>query len=327
MNLIKFNNEKDKLSGIDYIRVFALITLVIWHSICVYTGWKNQLPEITSALTDNEIVIWWEQLARLLIPDAQMPLFTIISGFIYSYLYHYKDKYKDFKHLIQNKIKRLLIPYFIIGTIVVITIYDWPLISIIKGQAHHLWYCIMLFWCFLAIGIFDRCSSRIKAFIIILSLILQYIKLNFPILGLDKFLFYFPYFLFGYYIALYYNELKKYIPISIVIILYLAFTYLIKLGSFSEIIRCYLFSTILLTSIPMNIKTNKAIKLLSKYSFGIYVFHEWFMWNIAHLPFMKNIIIQHTILYPIILFTIVFSISTILTHISLKTKIGKYLLL
>lgn len=318
---------KEKLTNIEYIRFYALITLVIWHSICVYTGWQARLPEITSALSTSDIPQWWAKFAYLFIPDAQMPLFTIISGFIYSYLYHFKNKYRDLKNLIQNKIKRLLIPYFIIGTIVVSTIYDWPLSTIYTGEAHHLWYCLMLFWCFIAVGIFDRCPPKVKVLIIILSIALQYIKPQINILGLHRFFSYFPYFIFGYYLSLYYSIIKKNIHFSIPLILYFIFSYLIHINFFSTTIRCCLFACFLLCCIPMDIKPNKIITLLSKYSFGIYVFHEWFLWNIAHLPFMKDFIIQHTILYPIIIFIIVFTISTILTHLSLKTKIGKYLLL
>ena len=88
----------------------------------------------------------------------------------------------------------------------------------------------------------------------------------------------------------------------------------------------YLFPISLFAIVPIHIQSNKFITLISKYSFGIYVFHEWFLWNMAHIEIIQTFAIKQQILYPLFAFVGVFLLSILLTHYSLKTKIGKYLL-
>lgn len=78
--------------------------------------------------------------------------------------------------------------------------------------------------------------------------------------------------------------------------------------------------------VPQNIKVGNAVTKISAYSFGIYVFHEWFLWNMAHIDALHPFIIEHQILYPIIAYVSIFSISLVLTKLSLKTKVGRFLL-
>ena len=68
------------------------------------------------------------------------------------------------------------------------------------------------------------------------------------------------------------------------------------------------------------------LKMISKYSFGIFVFHQWIIWNVTRWDPMSVIIDDHYILFPLLLFMVVFSISLVLTHYSLKTQVGRYLL-
>lgn len=69
---------------------------------------------------------------------------------------------------------------------------------------------------------------------------------------------------------------------------------------------------------------------IGKYSFGIYVFHQWIIWNITRIPFIisyiQPLMIEHDILFPLVLYIIIFLFSMLLTKISIKTKLGKYLL-
>lgn len=51
-----------------------------------------------------------------------MPLFIFISGFIYSYNKLERDKYSDKNLFIENKFKRLIIPYILVGVFYVIPI-------------------------------------------------------------------------------------------------------------------------------------------------------------------------------------------------------------
>lgn len=74
------------------------------------------------------------------------------------------------------------------------------------------------------------------------------------------------------------------------------------------------------------LKSNDKIKNLCKYSFGIYVFHHWIAWDIVWFPPISNVLREHYVLFPLVLTIIVFSLSYLLTALSFKTRLGKYLL-
>ena len=127
-------------------------------------------------------------------PNANMPLFTVISGFVYAYLRR-QGKYIDTKEFLVKKVRRLLIPYLVIGTIVVFTIADWSPKSIIFGNAHHLWYCAMLFWCFVYIRIYEIVPIWLKSIAILLAVTSQFVSIPYDLLGIVKGMNYFPYLL------------------------------------------------------------------------------------------------------------------------------------
>ena len=194
------NNRGGQLINVNFIRVYALISLVVWHSLCIYLGWGAYLPMIQEQVGDTIITKVYRLFALIFIPDANMPLFTAVSGFVYSYLYYQKEKYRLFRGLVVSKTKRLFIPYCVIGTFVVFTIYDWSFTSILMGEAHHLWFCLMLFWCFIAIYGYQRLSKYVQAIIIPIVFLLQIKHPDIPYCGINRFFAYFPYFIFGVYL-------------------------------------------------------------------------------------------------------------------------------
>ena len=132
-----------KIIEVNYLRSYAIITIVIWHCfVCPLSAWN--LIEHTKETTIISM------LARFFIPDANMPLFTFISGYLFAYLYKKdKEKYGNFKPLLRAKFDRLVIPFLIIGTLVNITMPERYLYMIMNGEGSHLWFCMMLFWCFI----------------------------------------------------------------------------------------------------------------------------------------------------------------------------------
>jgi fucose 4-O-acetylase-like acetyltransferase len=50
------------------------------------------------------------------IPQANMPLFTCLSGYLFAHLYESKkDSYTTFRGILKNKFNRLVVPFLIIG--------------------------------------------------------------------------------------------------------------------------------------------------------------------------------------------------------------------
>jgi len=318
----------NRLSNIEFLRCLAVLTLVGWHSLCVYVGWYSFLPDITAAVGDTTLTHFYKVFTTcVLMPDANMPLFTVISGFVYAYLRR-QGKYQNNREFILKKAKRLMIPYFVIGTIVVFTIADWSPVTILFGNAHHLWYCAMLFWCFVYMRLFEIVPNYLKVIAVLVGILFQFVDPPYDILGLAKGVKYFPYFVMGYYLV---DRLPKLqmggVKIIIVIswLVCLVATIYLKWSPLTVILN-YLFVVMLFSVVPQNIKVGKAVVKISEYSFGIYVFHEWFLWNIAHIQALHPFIISHQIVYPSIAFVSIFTLSFILTKWSMKTKVGRWLL-
>ena len=75
------------------------------------------------------------------------------------------------------------------------------------------------------------------------------------------------------------------------------------------------------------LKQNKYVDVFCVYSFGIYVFHEWMSWGLYHHSTFFSVFEKYPIIYAFLFTIFDFIVSIILTHYSLKTKMGKYLLL
>lgn len=321
-----------KIQNVEWLRVIAVLSLVFWHSICVYTGWRSYLPNITYAVGDSIFTKFYILVAKVFLPDANMPLFTAISGFVYYYLRFYKSKYVETKSFLRNKIKRLMIPYFVIGTIVVFTIYDWSPTKVIYGDAHHLWYCAMLFWCFVGIRIYEKMPRWMLPLVVTICIASGFMTIPVDFLYIYRSLHYFPYFLVGYYLVSILPTIQskpRYIMCVVFVAVSLLLLSLLKVkyvSTLAGIGYTYAYPIVLFSVIPINIKSNKLISIISSYSFGIYVFHEWILWNAAHLEVLEGFIIKNQILYPFIMYISVILISMVCTNLCLKCKVGRFLL-
>ena len=96
---MKQNNKFDEIS---IMRAMAMTMIVAFHSLCFYNGrWAK-----VNAL---DISIWHRVSTFLDVIDLNM--FVFISGYLYGYLYIYKNKYRHPSEVIRIKAIRLLIPY------------------------------------------------------------------------------------------------------------------------------------------------------------------------------------------------------------------------
>lgn len=129
-----------RLTYISHIRVVAMLMIVYFHCICCYSGaWPEE-----SAYSANRVPFY--QVIGALLSNFHLPIFTLIAGFLYSYLYQ-QGRYNNKLRFIQGKIKRLIVPYIAVGTFIVF-FQDIPVKWMYLGISH-LWYLLFLFECFL----------------------------------------------------------------------------------------------------------------------------------------------------------------------------------
>lgn len=330
--------KESKLVVIDYMRFIAILSIVVWHcAICPYLCWN--LLDIKNLPINYPFRI----LATVFFPDAAMPLFTFISGYLFSYLIGL-GKYVLFRDFTFNKINRLIVPFLVIGTLVNITSYDRYLTDIPWGEGSHLWYCCMLFWCFIITWIAVRCFHSSSLYILLIaSLLLQlsvdnHFDMGFKLpLGIHHSFYYIGYFITGY--LLFKNKkiiewLNNYKKTFVTLYLAICIVPILNIHPFirlSLVVHNYLYSILLLVLLgSLKIQSsfvNNIITKVCRYSFGIYVFHEWISWDFCHIASVTVFLQEHYILFPFLNMIVIFAFSYTLTSISLKTRMGRYLLL
>lgn len=94
-----------RLNYITILRVVTVILVVFGHSICMYTDkWR--------VLNTTSFPIW--QNVADLIYAVHMPIFAIISGYLYMYI-RKSGGYDDAKLFFLKKTTRLVIPFIVWG--------------------------------------------------------------------------------------------------------------------------------------------------------------------------------------------------------------------
>lgn len=127
---------------------------------------------------------WWTSIHDS-IYTFHMPLFMFASGFVYIATKREDTKYKDF---IIKKIKRLMVPYFVVSVLVISTkllteshVYvenPKSAISFVKmfylpEAGFFLWFIWALWWMFIVVPLFKTKYQRLTLFVV--SIILHYV--------------------------------------------------------------------------------------------------------------------------------------------------------
>jgi len=326
------NKTQNKLLEVTLVRCFAVLTLVVHHTYCIYTGWGD----VINTPFDNAYAI----IMSFLIPDANMPLFTFLAGYLLYYQLQ-QGKYNDGKVFFRNKVHRLLIPYLILGSIVVFLKYgaDTSIKEVLYGAPNHLWFCLMLFYCYVIYWSVEKLlGSFVNACLAIISLAIithvgsmwkMYYALHWPT-GIEIAAYYYFFFYFGSICRKYKDFLfQSWYSIILFMLMYVS----IDIPIVRMVVYSLLIFAIAEVIYPLIFKSECANSILSKIagcSFGIYVIHSIILWNISHYPpilkYTAPILEGYYIAAPILLFIIVFLISWGLTELLLKTKVGRYLL-
>lgn len=176
--------------AIDYIKAFAIILVVLGHSIQYGSG-----PYVKAHMFDNNYIIYF-------IYSFHMPIFMIVSG----YLYFYSINRYDTKQMIINKTKSLIIPilfWTILTTLFNCILYDQErLLNPFRfgvawanefiGQFWFLW---AVFFCSMVLLLINKVfKDNIIVYLIVF--IVSFVTPDVLLLSLIKFMY--PFFVIGY---------------------------------------------------------------------------------------------------------------------------------
>lgn len=330
------SEHKSNLQDVALLRVIATFSIVVWHTYCSYICW---------GVANSPANGFYARLFTRIFPDANMPLFTFIAGYLFCFLLKEKGKYQQFKDFFINKTHRLLIPFLVLGSIINFSEYGKDIIDLLYGTPNHLWYCLMLFYVFIAAWLAIKyLHGAGKLFLMLLSFLVVFygrtaLSVKVP-LGLYLPLFYYGFFYAGF---LFRERFEQCIVGSKLLIGLIFCGYVMSCIFYnrhmilplalSQIIILFVVSKWFCNSnfYSNNLKLQKFIDIASKYSFGIYVLHQWIIWNMTREPhllaYTKPALEQHYIIVPIVASITFFSLCLVVTHFLCKTKVGRYFLL
>lgn len=344
------------LAHLDFLRGLCVLTVVVFHCYAFLT--HGHFPAMRETYLQFDRINYCGPIV------VAMPLFTFISGFLYAYLRNLGKYSKDLPFL-KNNIKRLLLPYIFFVVLfsitmeiqhtdfITITNHTWH--RIVYGNYIHLWYLPILFWCFIIIRLYERFSiSKISLLIFLISALIVACVIPFSdtIFNIQSVAQWFYWFLLGYtyfkyrdYFQLLFSNRNRRIIMflfacicEIGLILYLGFPYYKRAYHASEVIIVSIFIIAIFIIVEdltksetlKKVFTSKIVKSVSKYSFGIYIFHYWLapviISSTAKSVFHLEAFAEHYYIFPIVFSIATFIASYIVTYLFQKTKLGKYLL-
>lgn len=154
--------NKKLLYEISIIRPLIIFLLVVYHSLCVFTGgWSP--PEGVPA----NAVYWW--LGRL-ISGFRIETIAFVGGYVFCYQCVELQRRQGLLPFAWKKFKRLIVPCFIFGIIYFLLYrfnparFSWNVAFWrVANGVGHLWFLPMLFWCFLACWLLDRLLAGLSS--------------------------------------------------------------------------------------------------------------------------------------------------------------------
>lgn len=342
-------SKTNRLNDVVIIRSLAIVMVVAFHAYYMMMV-PGHFPKSAQMYHDMYFNL------NALILQFRMPLFIMISGYLFSHLENDKGKYATFKELFRNKFKRLIIPFFVFATIFMLSINNFSWEPYYRWGYEHLWFIPMLFWCF----IFTRLQSFLpfsksywwKGILLVVFFCLNLVPhITVPLVALPNFLRWYFWFYFGYQLYLnrnsvygFINEHKYLYSIILLGIFAIGCWYKCNFVCDDSVHTWYTetanLSVVLLFwywinySLIYNFNGGKHIKgfnWLNRHAYGIYVFHNWlqpFMISTTAIGLfgLEAFALEYPILFPFIFFISSFVLSLGMTWLLLRTRIGRFLI-
>ena len=335
---------KQWLYEISFIRPILLILLVSYHAFCYNCGAWN----VPDGITVNNIYKWIALLSRAF----RLEGFVFVSGYVFALQVLKNNKFESIRTLIVSKFKRLIIPYFIFGTLYyfLFTKNSSPLI-IVTGIGH-LWYLPCLFWCFLATYIIYKSNLKDVTAFIILTLLIPLSVIPIP-LQINKALYYMFFFFGGGLFWKYSERIHHYINRKRTMMLWAIFGLMLILlnltmeslldlvsnnqivtkaivFSINKVIKAILASVGIIaiyftaTQYTNNHRLNSWVVKIGDYGYGVYIFHQFILCYIFYHTTIPSVV--GSIWLPWVAFVIATITSVALTYVLRSTRFGRKLI-
>ena len=324
---------------ISILRILSIVIVVFFHAYgMMYADHFPSTKDIYYSL--------YYTINQCIFINIGMPVFVFISGYLFQHQL-INNKYTSFSFLLKRKFVRVIIPYLFFGVIMMATTGYFHPIELLSGEYWHLWFLPMIFWCFI-VSFWINKAIRKKYYLYIILLIIAFflslIDLQIAhILGIYPISIWYCWFLLGAVCYIYQDKICAYIsrhhlwiPLLIVYLVpailsptpYGERTWYSVLSQIA-IVMCvwwFVHSRSSDTLSKFDFTAN-----LSKYSFGVYIFHNWIAFllisktsqRIFNLPDLAQ---SHIFLFPLCFTIVIFIISFSASWVLMKNRIGRWLI-
>ena len=314
-----------------------MIMIIVFHSLCFYCGRWTYLDAID--------IPFWSRIAYYL-NEIDLNMFVFISGYLYGYLYIYRNKYRHPAEVIRNKFVRLLIPYCLWGTFMVL-VYPWYNWKNMLYGVSHVWFLLMLFWVFTITVVLQLLNAQRLKFTRQLGIALivagyifwfaysKYVG-NADFLCISRSLYYFAAFMIGYLCAklqtgwLMPGPYFIVLPVAAVLLALLLWFHwpvyyaVIKLMMSLCAYAICVSLLIILSKTTISETTRKRVQLIERLSMGIYIFNQIVLDTVLSFPVLHEWFKAHWTIGPFIMFLIGFFPPMFLSYVFNKYKILRW---
>ena len=323
--------DRERIVELDVMKFWGIMLVVLGHVTNMYTP-MGLIQPVTSSEGIGSISYF--------IYQFHMPLFVFVSGSVYAYQYEILNKRNPFLSFVRNKFKRLLIPYVFFGVLLAFFMVGLGLRDdlsdylyngvVLSKDSRHLWYVLMLFEVFILFWLMNNLIEKIHlskwwhlAIAFISYLLAGYIPYVFQLSSAFRYLFWFA---LGYVFVLHKEVICK------VVNNYLLGGVILIVGVLSShdlSSRVPFMSTIVaIAGILLfyhiscdfkRISNNKIFKLISRNSYGIYLYHVFvvYFWFFLFKDYSFS-----PLLMVVFSFVLSLVLSVLLTEITRKIGMG-----
>lgn len=315
-----------RLNHITVLRSIAITLVVFFHCICIYTTNWCMLGEPKT--------VCWQPVADIFYA-IHMPLFTLISGYLYIHI-RKQGRYNSWRTFLKKKCLRILVPLVIWGIFECIIDLDNDFSQLLNGPLH-LWFLRFIMEAFIITRIFDKHFINNRVTIIFLFIAVFGASRCFhtsQACHLYYLLTYYPYFVLGlilrefeqtYYLSqLKFRDLFIYTIASFFFLILAYITCRFMVPYISVIFLASLLYTLVHAPIPSSLPN--WCYSYDKCSMGIYLMHHPIIWNIAKYPDSREFMYSHPVTAPIVLFILVTALTWLLSYTINKNRYLKIIL-
>lgn len=193
--MLQINTKKKLLTDVAVIRPILIVLLVFYHAFAPFSGAWGAFE----GYQDIAAYYWLDKFSY----SFMLEMFVLISGYVFGYQVSNGSEDKlNFRFLLLSKFRRLIVPcvfFSLVYSIVFIGIKDsvWYTCYDLFNGVGHMWFLPMLLWCFVGIWIIERLKIGVKGSIPFLFLLSFVTAIDLP-LRINTSFYYMLFFYLGY---------------------------------------------------------------------------------------------------------------------------------